>query len=82
MKETINKAKKMVNIFLIFIFLGIGKFNWADGSKFEGEFLKNNIHGQGTYCWSDGRMYTGEWRDNKMHGKGVFTWSDGRKYLF
>lgn len=34
MKEIISKAKKMV----IFLILGKGKFLWADGSRFEGEF--------------------------------------------
>jgi hypothetical protein len=26
---------------------GTGSFQWADGSKYEGEFVKNDISGQG-----------------------------------
>ena len=28
-----------------FILKGFGKFLWADGSRFEGNFYKNNING-------------------------------------
>lgn len=30
---------------------GRGRFLWADGSRYEGEFVDNNIEGQGTYVW-------------------------------
>ena len=55
-------------------------FTWGDGSRYEGDFVHNNIHGKGTYKWGDDRQYTGDWKDNKMDGQGVFTWIDGRKY--
>jgi hypothetical protein len=55
-------------------------FTWGDGSRYEGEFVHNNIHGKGVYKWGDDRQYTGDWKDNKMDGQGIFTWIDGRKY--
>lgn len=49
-------------------------------STYEGDFLRNNIHGKGLYCWKDGREFEGDWVDNQMHGSGVFRWRDGRFY--
>eukprot|EP00971_Amphidinium_carterae_P074463 1471518-Amphidinium_carterae.1 len=40
---------------------GEGSLTCADGSKFEGQFVDNQMHGKGVYKWNDGRMYTGEW---------------------
>ena len=30
---------------------GKGKFQWSDGSKYDGEFIDNNIEGAGVYIW-------------------------------
>ena len=38
---------------------GRGKYTWADGSKYEGEWLDNKINGYGIYIWTDGRKYYG-----------------------
>jgi hypothetical protein len=54
--------------------------NFADGSRYEGEFYNNDINGAGTYIWPDKRIYTGQWKKNKMHGSGQISWADGRKY--
>ncbi len=32
---------------------------FADGSRYEGEFSSNDIHGEGTYAWPDKRIYKG-----------------------
>ena len=32
---------------------GQGKFQWADGSTYDGQFIDNNIHGCGIYVWAD-----------------------------
>ena len=29
---------------------------WADGSKYEGEFLQGSKHGQGTYTAANGKV--------------------------
>jgi hypothetical protein len=64
MRATTNRARKKVNGF----HLGNGVFTWGDGSRYEGHFVHNNIHGKGTYKWGDDRQYTGDWKDNKMDG--------------
>ena len=38
---------------------GIGKYKWADGNVYEGEWSENQINGFGTYVWEDGRKYFG-----------------------
>ena len=38
---------------------GFGKYTWADGSVYEGEWLDNRINGSGVYIWKDGRKYYG-----------------------
>jgi hypothetical protein len=40
---------------------GLGKYTWADGSTYDGQWLDNKINGYGTYLWKDGRKYWGEW---------------------
>lgn len=38
---------------------GAGKYTWADGSTYEGQWVDNKIHGYGVYLWRDGRKYFG-----------------------
>jgi hypothetical protein len=52
-----------------------GVYNWADGSRYEGNWKNNMINGFGRYEWPDGRHYVGEWLDNKMHNKGRYEWN-------
>ena len=52
---------------------GTGTFQWPDGRKFEGQFVKDKKQGPGVFTWSDGRKYDGEWKDGKQHGAGLYT---------
>ena len=54
--------------------------NFADSSKYTGEFFDNFIQGNGIFKWTDGRIYNGQWLRNKMHGNGKLCWKDGRTY--
>ena len=38
---------------------------------YEGEFKRNEYHGQGEYHYGDGNYYKGEWKDSKYHGYGA-----------
>ena len=38
---------------------GKGKYVWANGNKYEGDWTDNMINGYGKYTWSDGRVYEG-----------------------
>jgi hypothetical protein len=34
-------------------------YEWADGRKYVGDWLDNNMHGKGVYTYKDGRKYDG-----------------------
>ena len=38
---------------------GEGKYTYADGSTYEGQWLDNKINGFGSYLWADGRKFYG-----------------------
>ena len=38
---------------------GYGRYKWADGSIYEGDWFDNRISGQGVYVWKDGRKFFG-----------------------
>jgi len=56
---------------------GRGKYAWADGRKYEGEYLNDKKHGFGVYTWPDGRMYQGFWENGKQEGKAKYIGVDG-----
>ncbi len=45
---------------------------WPNGQRYEGEWLRNEMHGKGVYTWPNGERYDGEWKCGKNHGKGVY----------
>jgi len=59
--------------------LSSGTFQWPNGDKFEGEFVKDQCHGVGVHTYADGKQYQGEWLDNKKHGYGILIYPRGEK---
>jgi len=53
---------------------------WADGRRYDGEWLENRCNGRGVLTYKDGRRYEGEYKLDKMHGKGVYIWAEGARY--
>lgn len=50
---------------------GRGKFNYSEGSIYEGEWKNNQMHGFGTLYYSNGKVaYEGEWFEDEFHGVG------------
>ena len=49
----------MVYIIYDCLLLGKGKFTWASGVVYEGDFTYNKIEGEGKYFWPDGSTYIG-----------------------
>ena len=47
---------------------GCGKYVWADGKSYEGQYFDDKKHGFGIYSWPDGRVYKGFWYEGKQHG--------------
>ena len=60
---------------------GKGMFKWPSGTKYTGEFRKDQRNGIGRIEYAkDGTKYKGQWKDDKRHGEGQFTWADGSFY--
>jgi hypothetical protein len=47
---------------------------YADGSIYEGHWMKNERSGQGRLICFNGDFYLGEWKNDKFNGFGVYTW--------
>jgi hypothetical protein len=62
-------------------FNGNGFIEFLDeGSKYNGNFVKNEIYGKGIFEWKNGDIYEGDMKKGKMHGYGKFTFNDGTIY--
>jgi len=60
---------------------GHGRYDWVDGSHFEGEFVNSMFEGQGTYYYAESeKVYEGNFSENLFDGKGKLTFKDGRVY--
>ena len=60
---------------------GIGVFKWPDGTKYEGEFIKDRIEGLGQIYFLDGNIFRGQILNGLPHGYGEFTWNNDNKYV-
>ena len=47
---------------------GKGTYTWADGDKYEGDWVDDKKHGKGTYTWANGANYEGNWKNGAKHG--------------
>ncbi len=59
---------------------GEGKFIFANGDCYEGDFQDGKFHGKGKYTWANGLTYVGDFQDFELHGKGKCTWANGNTY--
>lgn len=51
---------------------GFGKFYYADGGVYEGEWYQNRMYGKGTLYYVSGKIaYEGNWVDDKFEGQGI-----------
>ena len=48
---------------------GQGSFKWADGSKFEGQYLDDKKSGRGTYYLKNKEVIEGSWLKGKQFGQ-------------
>ncbi|CAF4150246.1 unnamed protein product [Adineta steineri] len=59
---------------------GKGQMEYANGDKYTGIYVENNITGQGVYIHANGSRYEGQWKDNKKHGQGNLNFASGGRY--
>ena len=44
-------------------------YTYADGGRFEGEWIDDKVHGRGVSVYASGNRYEGEWVDGKINGQ-------------
>mmetsp|Transcript_25910 Transcript_25910/g.31449 ORF Transcript_25910/g.31449 Transcript_25910/m.31449 type:complete len:211 (+) Transcript_25910:102-734(+) len=59
---------------------GKGKYTFANGAVFEGDYVDNVKTGSGTMTYPDGSSYTGGWVSDKKEGEGVYKYASGDVY--
>ncbi|XP_077390087.1 ankyrin repeat and MYND domain-containing protein 1-like isoform X2 [Festucalex cinctus] len=60
---------------------GFGVQEFADGSKYEGEFVDGLKQGKGRYTWKSGEFYEGFFYKDYRHGDGMYCWPTGSKFI-
>lgn len=59
---------------------GYGKFLFANGNRYVGEFNDGKPHGNGILYCSNGNKYLGNWDQSWRQGKGKFIFQEGHEY--
>ena len=59
---------------------GKGKYTYANGNVYEGDFQDGKRHGKGKFTYASGSVYEGDWKDDNFHGKGKYTFANGNVY--
>ncbi|KAI7754540.1 hypothetical protein M8C21_024582 [Ambrosia artemisiifolia] len=59
---------------------GSGKYLWADGCMYCGEWCKGMMNGRGKFSWPSGATYEGQFKNCYMDGEGTFTGSLNHTY--
>lgn len=60
---------------------GNGRFLYANGDRYLGEFKNSVSHGRGAYYFNNGDLYKGQFKNGERHGFGNMTWKNGDKYI-
>ncbi|MBK9271399.1 MAG: caspase family protein [Saprospiraceae bacterium] len=59
---------------------GKGILDYADGSKYVGEFSNGEAKGQGICYYANGDRYEGDWENHAPHGEGTMYFKSGLVY--
>jgi len=59
---------------------GEGSCNFADGSRYTGQWKEDKMAGTGVMYWPNGARYQGQFQRSSQHGEGSFWWPNGRQY--
>ena len=55
------------------------QMRYDNGDVYEGDYKKNERHGNGKYLYANGDIYQGNWKDNRFSGRGKFINANGRE---
>ncbi len=53
---------------------------WTDGSRYQGEWLKDQPHGYGTLTYATGAQYWGRFEHGRRHGQGMMKYENGDEF--
>ena len=56
---------------------GFGKFEWDNGTIYEGNWKKGSFNGKGKTTYPDGGFYEGGFKNHNMHGHGKMAYANG-----
>ena len=56
---------------------GAGRYVFASGACYDGEYVRAKKHGRGRYEWANGDIYDGYYEHDARHGYGVHSSRDG-----
>ncbi len=56
---------------------GRGIYYFANGSKYEGELVRDQFHGDGSFESPNGDRYVGQFRNGQFGGEGIYTFVNG-----
>lgn len=59
---------------------GKGRFKYANGNLYEGQFVEGKRSGKGKYVFADGTLYEGDFANNMFEGWGKYTDPNGTIY--
>lgn len=60
---------------------GKGRFLFANGDRYIGEFKKGLPDGRGAYYYTNGDVYKGQFKEGERHGYGTMKWKAGEMYI-
>ncbi len=78
--DIISMDEKLPNCNNTYCKSGRGIMDYADGSKFIGEFINGEPRGKGVCYYANGDRYDGMWINHAPHGEGVMYFKSGLVY--
>jgi hypothetical protein len=48
-----------------------GKYTFADGDLYEGDYMDDKMNGKGKYTFANGKILEGEWKDDSFQHRCV-----------
>lgn len=59
----------------------VGKWEYSNGDKYEGQLQNSQRSGKGTMMWRNGDIYKGDWVQNLPQGRGIYIYITGESYV-
>jgi hypothetical protein len=78
--RSVDGARSYSGMFVDGRFSGEGEYDWGNGVRYTGRFLKGQRNGPGSLVYP-GRSYSGQFKDNVYDGEGTYVDADGARYV-